>query len=399
MRFLVESLGLTAGGGKEVGLNLLTELRKRTDHHFAVLAPDLPEYRSVCDGNFSYVRYEKARGLAGRWWLLNREVPRLCCELEVDALLCLSNFFPRRLPCPTVVLLQNAYLAQCEKVAEKRLTFREKLSLRYGRMAYRRLPPRLSVIVQTPVMKGHVELLCGVDPRRISVIPNACLPEDDGVAHARREPRPSDVPFTFLCLARYYAHKNIEILVDAMVRLPVYARRPARCHITISSGQHPRAMALLRRLGRTGLADRIINIGPVPSTALPEAFRRADALLFPTLLESFSRTYHEAMQADLPILTSDRDFAHEICQEAAVYFEPLDADSVAKAMALVMEDADLRARLVANGRRVLAKSPTWEEIVSQFVEVLERAARGERVSPELAAGAPVSASNFQASSR
>ena len=39
------------------------------------------------------------------------------------------------------------------------------------------------------------------------------------------------------------------------------------------------------------------------------------------------------MQFGLPILTSDRDFARHICQDAALYFDPLDADSVARSMA------------------------------------------------------------------
>jgi ubiquinone/menaquinone biosynthesis C-methylase UbiE len=87
------------------------------------------------------------------------------------------------------------------------------------------------------------------------------------------------------------------------------------------------------------------------------------------------------MHFDLPILTSDRDFARERCQGAAIYFDPLDAASVAGAMARVMEDADLRNNLVENGRSILAQAPTWDEIAARFVEVLERTARGESPVP------------------
>ena len=115
-------------------------------------------------------------------------------------------------------------------------------------------------------------------------------------------------------------------------------------------------------MGKDGLAGKIENIGPVPSQMLSQVYRRADALIFPTLLESFSRTYSEAMYFGLPILTSDRDFARHLCRNAATYFDPLDADSVARAMARVMQDGGLRARLVENGRRLLAQAPTWDEI-------------------------------------
>ena len=118
---------------------------------------------------------------------------------------------------------------------------------------------------------------------------------------------------------------------------------------------------------------RLAAAGAAP----PAAYESADAFILPTLLESFCRPYDEAMHFDLPILTSDRDFARERCQDAAIYFDPLDAASVAGSMARVMEDADLRQRLVANGRRILAQAPTWDAIAARFVEVLERTARGE----------------------
>jgi glycosyltransferase involved in cell wall biosynthesis len=119
-----------------------------------------------------------------------------------------------------------------------------------------------------------------------------------------------------------------------------------------------------------------VNIGPVPPASLPEAYRSADALLLPTLLESFTRTYAEAMHFELPILTSNRDFARCICQDAALYFDPLDANSVARAMFRMMEDAALRRRLTQNGKRRRGQIPTWDEIATRFVSVLEGAALG-----------------------
>ncbi len=129
-------------------------------------------------------------------------------------------------------------------------------------------------------------------------------------------------PFTFLCLAHGYAHKNIDILLDAAQRLPNYTHKSAKCVITIAPEQHPCARRLMERLGQGGLAGKIENIGPVPSEMLPQVYPSADALIFPTLLESFSRTYLEAMYFGLPILTSDRDFARTSLPECRDLFRP-----------------------------------------------------------------------------
>jgi ubiquinone/menaquinone biosynthesis C-methylase UbiE len=228
-------------------------------------------------------------------------------------------------------------------------------------------------------MKDHLCGRYGVDPGRVAIIPNTFSLAKPG---GNGDRAPSDGsegarPFTFLYLTYYYAHKNIDILVDAARKLPKYTDKSAKCVITIVPEQHPGARRLLEQLDRGEAAGRIENIGPVPSEMLPGVYRRADALIFPTLLESFSRTYLEAMYFGLPILTSDRDFAHHLCGDAATYFDPLDADSVARAMTRVMKDADLRQGLVENGRRILAQAPTWDGIAARFVDALERTARGD----------------------
>ena len=48
------------------------------------------------------------------------------------------------------------------------------------------------------------------------------------------------------------------------------------------------------------------------------------------------------------------------------------ADGLARAMAAIMEDEDLRSRLVENDRRIVQQMPIWDQIAARFVEVLER---------------------------
>lgn len=379
MKFVIEAVGLTVAGGKELALDLMASLAGHKEHQFTFIVPDLVPYNSISGGNIRTTVCARGSGLLRRARLLNHAVPRICRNEKADALLCLGNFPPRKPGCPTAVLLQNAWMVYRDPAAESRRRLREEMVTAYGRHTYRNLHNGVTIITQTPIMKDHLCGRYGIDPDRVAIIPNtfSVKPRGDGF----RAPSVSNQgarPSTFLCLAHYYAHKNIDVLMDAVGKLPKYTGRSAKCLITIAPDQHPGARLLLERLDRGEAAGKIENIGPVPSEMLPEVYRRADALVFPTLLESFSRTYLEAMYFGLPILTSDRDFAHHLCGDAAIYFDPLDADSVARSMASVMEDGDLRQRLVTNGRRLLAQAPTWDEIAARFVEVLERTARGEK---------------------
>jgi glycosyltransferase involved in cell wall biosynthesis/SAM-dependent methyltransferase len=383
LKFVIEAAGLTVAGGKELALDLMTRLAGHTEHQFIFLVPDLLDYKAIGGANIRTLVCARGCGLVHRARLLNREVPRICRQERADALLCLGNFAPWKRVCPTVVLLQNPWIVYVDPVAESRRTLRERLITAYGRRAYRHLGHDVVVITQTPVMKDHLCQGYGVAPAHVKIIPNNfSLAKLGGNPGRAGRPENARQPFTFLCLAHYYAHKNIEILAEAVRRLPQFTSQPAKCVITIAPDQHPRARRLLERLGHPELAGKIVNIGPVAAEMLPQVYQNADALIFPTLLESFSRTYLEALHFGLPILTSDRDFAHYLCQNAALYFDPLDAACVARRMAAVMEDPTLRRTLVAHGERVLAQAPTWDAIAARFVEALERTAGGRRQKAE-----------------
>ena len=344
--------------------------------------PDLEAYKTISGGNTQTIVSKRGSGLLHRARLLNHDVPKICRKEGADALLCLGNFVPWKQVCPTGVLLHNPWVVYHDSVAESRRTVRENLITTYARQAYRHLSRDVTIITQTQVMKEHLCASYGVDPARVAIIPNtfsvAKPAENSDSAPAGGDGKVR--PFTFLYLTHYYAHKNIEILLDALLALPKYTDKPAKCLITIAPEQHPGARRLLERLGQGEGEGKIENIGPVPSTRLFELYRRTDALIFPTLLESFSRTYLEAMYFGIPILTSDRDFARHLCQDAAIYQDPLDAESVARGMARLMQDAALRQSLVANGKHVLEQVPVWDEIASRFVEVLEQMARGQLVN-------------------
>jgi glycosyltransferase involved in cell wall biosynthesis len=112
----------------------------------------------------------------------------------------------------------------------------------------------------------------------------------------------------------------------------------------------------------------------------PLASRQAH--LLPTLLESFSGSYLEAMHFGTPILTSDRDFAREVCGEAALYFDPDSPSSIRDAILKLKNDPALGEQMVqVGGQRVARQSPTWDQIAENLlVRLGELAARAQQTS-------------------
>jgi glycosyltransferase involved in cell wall biosynthesis len=95
-------------------------------------------------------------------------------------------------------------------------------------------------------------------------------------------------------------------------------------------------------------------------------------MLFPTLLESFSGTYIEAMHFGLPIITSDLDFAHTVCGDAAIYCDPLSIKSIRDAILRLKKSPVLCDELVEKGYKRLKKiGQSWDDIVTTALHEIE----------------------------
>ena len=133
--------------------------------------------------------------------------------------------------------------------------------------------------------------------------------------------------FKLLCLSYYYPHKNLEIFLELAEKIKI-EKKDWKLIITIDKKQHYGAKKLLEEIKQRKLTEIIINIGSVSRREVPSLYKQTDALLLPTLLETFSGTYVEAMFHKKPILTSNLEFATDVCKDAALYFDPLDSEEI-----------------------------------------------------------------------
>ena len=90
-------------------------------------------------------------------------------------------------------------------------------------------------------------------------------------------------------------------------------------------------------------------------------------------MESFSSTYLEAMSFGRPILTSDLDFAREVCGNSAAYFNPWDVTSIADA--IIDLDAQSEKLVKLGNLRAHEFSKKWDDVGEEIIGVLEKFAR------------------------
>lgn len=150
-----------------------------------------------------------------------------------------------------------------------------------------------------------------------------------------------------LYVGRYDTRKGIETLIRAMPLLD--AATTLEVQGTGDPGERARLEALAAELG---VAARV-TFGAVTRAELPERYRAADAVVFPSEWEEpFGLVPVEAMACDTPVAATGVGGSGEFCidGENCVLFTAGDPADLAAAVRRLARDADLRRHLVTQGR-------------------------------------------------
>ncbi|HVL00842.1 MAG TPA: glycosyltransferase [Dongiaceae bacterium] len=367
---------LTAGGGASVGKNFIREfVRAAAGYHFLMIIPEGQGYEVLLQAhpNCELFVYRTQHGKLARLWFDEWGLPRVIRRFDPDLVVGLGNKGIIGFGGVQAILVHNAYLfypwpfaksvfllAQMERIY---LMWHLKKVLRDG-------ADLLLVQTQTAAQRMRASYAFS---GKVALLPNAISQDTHQAQAGTQYPtamKGYEDKLRLFCLTRYYPHKNLEILLE-LFKQDRGGLDGVVIFITIDSGQHPMASRLLQDISHSGLSSRIVNIGPVPQSDLAGYYHHAHALILPTLLESFSGTYIEAMQFGIPILTSDRDFAQEVCGDLAIYFQPDSVESIRQAidrLGSIEKSQDFTERC---RERLADLGSDWTQNVNQLVSMLD----------------------------
>lgn len=117
-------------------------------------------------------------------------------------------------------------------------------------------------------------------------------------------------------------------------------------------------------------SDDVIFTGRLSPEELSEVMGAASALTFVPYFEGFGIPLIEAMNCDLPVITSNVTSLPEIAGDAALYAEPASPGSIRDAMVRVVKEKDTRAMLIAKGRERRAMF-SWDKTAEGLWATIE----------------------------
>jgi glycosyltransferase involved in cell wall biosynthesis len=247
------------------------------------------------------------------------------------------------------------------------------------RLSHRYLVPRYAarsaaIVAVSEVTREHLVEFLRVPPDRIATVYTGVNDEfrtrlnGDTFAAVRQRHK---LPERYVLYAgAVYPPKNFRRLVQA------YAKVGPELGISlVIAGGTNRFLSEdeLQEPQRLGLGDWVKWAGWIDSSTLVAFYQMAEALLLPSLFESFGMPIVEAMASGCPVITSNVYGSKEISGGAALLVDPMSVDSIADGIRRVLTQQQLRQELIDKGRE-RAQLFTWQRCARQTLDVLERIA-------------------------
>jgi len=171
------------------------------------------------------------------------------------------------------------------------------------------------------------------------------------------------VPF-FLFPANLWPHKNHDRLIEAFRHFRDRTGSAAELVLTGSPSGWPEL--------RTRHPDiPVRHLGYVSAPHLKLLYERALALTFFSRFEGFGIPLLEAFASGTPVVCSNTTSLPEVAGDAALVCDPEDIHAMSSLLEQIATDSDLRAELVARGRRRVEHF-TWAAAAEQLDGAIQR---------------------------
>lgn len=363
-------------------MRIAIDARKLRDYGIGTYVRNLVHWLSRLDDDFQYVlfcrpddvdelralgpRFTPVAELSGNYSVREQwALPLALSRARVDLFHAPHYVVSPLTHCPFVVTIHDCIHLRFPQYLPNRM------AARYARSMMASSARRSQrILTVSEASKQDILHYLGVPASKIEVVYNALderlatPPTEEEIARVRQR-YALDSPF-ILYTGNIKPHKNVDRLIEAYALL----RRQGvvNAKLLIIGDEISKYPNLRRLIHRHQLHPHVRFFGFVSDAMLAILYRLATVFVFPSLYEGFGLPPLEAMAAGAPVITSNVSSLPEVVGDAAVLIDPLDASSIADAMARVIGDSALRADLVQRGHeRVLAFS--WERSVSRIQQV------------------------------
>jgi len=321
-------------------------------------------------------RFETRQISANPFVRLGFDLPR---RLRIDrpSLLHVQYTAPLYCPVPTVVTVHDvSFLERPEYFTTGRAM---QLRITVARSVKR----AARVLTVSEFARESIVRAYNLPPDKIVVTPYAASPSfrainRTGAAQKVRDRFHLNRPYV-LTVGDLQPRKNHIGLIRAFAKL--MKDQPQLPHDLVLAGKDTWFAGRIREAAReSGLGGRIHFTGFVSDDDLLQLYNACDCFAFPSFYEGFGIPVLEAMACGRAVVCSNASAIPEVADSAAILFDPENTEQMVRALADVLKDSELCARMERLGLKH-ASHFSWRKTAEMTLKVYREVA-GARVPRE-----------------
>jgi len=116
------------------------------------------------------------------------------------------------------------------------------------------------------------------------------------------------------------------------------------------------------------IENKLMILNDVPFKDLPAIYQQADIFVYPSLFEGFGIPIIEALNSKIPVITTKGGVFSETGGFSSKYVEPDNIEKLSDAIISILEDQDLRKKMISEGLEYASKFND-EKIASNLMNV------------------------------
>lgn len=173
--------------------------------------------------------------------------------------------------------------------------------------------------------------------------------------------------------ANFWKHKNHEMLLTAF-GIARSTGLPKHLKLVCTGALGERQQWLQQASEAMGLSRNVLFPGYLSNAELLGLLTNCAGVIFPSLYEGFGLPVIEAMAIGVPVACSNVTSLPEVAQDAAIMFDPRIPEQIADAMISLVQDRELRVRLVEAGTLRAAQFSDSRVMATEYWRIFQQAA-------------------------
>jgi alpha-1,3-rhamnosyl/mannosyltransferase len=231
-----------------------------------------------------------------------------------------------------------------------------------------------AIVTDSRQSKQDICTFVGIDPARVHVVPLAAGHTTVTQKMVRAVRTEYKLPEKYLLyVGDINWNKNIPGLIRAFAALKDHS-----VHLVLvgkafaTTADIPETRAIQSALEECACQSRVHTLGFIPGHHLPALYKGATMYIQPSWYEGFGLPVLEAMEQGCPVFCARTGSLPEVGGDFVHYFDPYQEKDMAKELAHLLRDQELRCKYVTEGKK-WAHAFSWQKSAKATLAVYETA--------------------------